>query len=408
MSISIGDIEARLTSIAGERPIRFLEFAAVGATGMVVDLAITTTALDLTHYLAANLLGFIVAVSWNFAGNWLFVFDRPDGSLVWQYSSYVALHAVTFLIRAVVLTGLIEAGGVAPLPATVVGVGAAAVANYFGTERILEDDIEWFDAVAAVNSAAHRVYSSRLRTWLRRTGLYGLAYGAYMRLLSLLYRDDILNMDVRGVSAKLYTERSPEIVSAFHTLEKEDEALDAFIGRLETEMTVWDVGANIGIYSVLAGDVASEVVGFEPVPATADRLEENLELNETNGVGLNVALAAETGEMELQLERDEVGTQTPALEADRVASTSAVTVQTITGDQLVSDGMPAPDAIKIDVEGAEVAVLAGLEETLPEVDRIFVETHDGTAGEVSQRLQRAGFDVRARRYGGQSYFWGER
>jgi len=404
--MSVQDLETRLKGIVGERPVRFVEFAGVGATGMVVDLGISTSALSLTHYLVANILGFAVAVTWNFTGNWLFVFDRPEGSLPKQYGSYVGLHAITFGLRAVVLTALIEVAGVGVLVATIIGVGVAAIANYLGTERILDDDLEWFDAVAAFNSFVHRLYSSRLRTWLRQTGLYGVAYVAYMKALSLLYRDETLEIAAGDAEGRIYTEKGPEIVSALHTLEKEEPVISKFVDSLGPSMTVWDVGANIGVFAVLAADTADEVVGFEPVPSTVQRLEDNLQLNDADGVALNVALSDERGEMDLGLERDEVGTQTPAFDLDPRTETAAVTVETIAGDQLVAD-VPAPDALKIDVEGAEGEVLAGLEDTLEDVSVVVVETH-GESLLVCKRLLAADFDVSTQRHGTQTYIWGER
>ena len=94
-------VERRLKGLVGERVVRFAEFCGVGASGVVVDLAVTTSSLNVTHYLLANALGFLVAVTWNFAGNWLFVFDRPEGSIPHQYASYVLLHTATFGVRAV-------------------------------------------------------------------------------------------------------------------------------------------------------------------------------------------------------------------------------------------------------------------------------------------------------------------
>jgi FkbM family methyltransferase len=385
-------LERRAEAVVGDRAVRFVEFCGVGATGTVVDLVVTTTALATTHYLLANTLGFLVAVSWNFAGNWWFTFERPDGAIPRQYASYVGLHAVTFGLRAVVLTVLIEAAGMPVLAATLVGVGVAAIANYLGTERILQDGIKWFDAVAALNSLAHAVYGSRLRGVLRSVGLYGLCYRVYGRVLALLYRDDTLAVTVGDATATLRTEQPAETVSILHTLEKEQPILEAFVEELEPDDVVWDVGANLGVYASLAADAGAEVVAIEPVPLTADRLGENLEGN-GGGEVIEGALAGHTEPAALLMDRDDLGTQTPTLcAAGRPAKTRSVSA--ITGDRLVeSGGVPAPDVLKIDIEGAELSALAGLEGTLAEhVDVAFVETH-GESAPVHEALAEAGFDV---------------
>lgn len=403
----IAAAERRLEELLGQRAVRFVEFCGVGATGVVVDLAVTTTALDVTHYLLANALGFLVAVTWNFAGNWLFVFGRPEGSLTHQYASYVLLHTATFGVRAIVLMTLIEAGGVPVLPATAVGIAAAAVANYLGTERILEDGLEWFDAVAAVNSLAHVLYHSRLRTLLRDIGLYSPLYGAYTRLLAVIYREETLTVDVGDASAELHTEHPPEVVSILHTLEKEEAVLSEFVDVLGPDATVWDVGANLGVYAALAADVADEVVAVEPVPATANRCDENLDQADAETTVVYGALADTTGHMDLALERAELGTQTPTFDRTQVESADELTVSTIQGDALVASGYPTPDVAKIDVEGAECSVLDGMERTLERIDVVFVETHPGVDG-VADRLRAAGLTVESVDRGDQTYVVGKR
>jgi FkbM family methyltransferase len=376
---------------------------------MVVDLAITTTALATVHYLLANLLGFAVAVTFNFAGNWLFVFKRPDGSISRQYASYVLLHGATFVVRAVVLTALIEIAGVPVVAATVVGVGVAAVANYLGTERILEDDLEWFDIVAAGNSAVHTIYNSRLRGWLQSVGLYGPLYTAYAKLLAAAHVGNTITVEAGGVEAELHAERHEEIISVMHTTAKEDEILDRFIESIDADDVVWDVGANLGVYSVLAAKVADEVVAIEPHPETADRLEDNL-LDDvlTCSIG-DIALSDESGTVELQLERDEIGTQTPTLDESQIQASETVTVDAMTGDELASSSwVDSPDVLKIDVEGAELSVLRGCQQLLDRVETAIVETHGNTVNRARAVLLGCGFDVEVLDRGEQEYLIGTR
>jgi len=403
--MSISTLENRLEQIIGQRGVRFIEFLGVGATGVVIDLAVTTTALSYVHYLLANSLGFAIAVTWNFGGNWYFVFNRPDGSILKQYGSYVGLHAATFGFRAVALALLIELMGTPVLVATVVGIGVAAVANYLGTERILEDGLEWFDAVAAVNSVAHVVYHSRLRQLLRDIGLYSTLYGWYAAALATIYRKDVLDIEVAGCRGSVHTEKPPEVVSVLHTLEKERPVLESFLDDLPPGATVWDVGANVGVYSVLAADRAEQVVAIEPVPSTAARCQENIDLNDGNGFATGIALGNESGQASLGLERAELGTQTPALDEELIDARDEVSVKVSRGDTLVKNGsLPTPDVVKIDVEGAEKEVLEGLSNTLrQDVEYVLVESHAGVDG-VEESLERVGFDVDVFECGSQTYY----
>jgi FkbM family methyltransferase len=398
----LGRAEARAARVAGERGVRFVEFCAVGGVGMVLDLALTGALLGSTHYLLANATGWGIAVSSNFAGNWWVTWDRPEGSLPHQYASYVLLHAATFGLRAAALVALVELAGVPVLAATLIGIGVAAVANYLGTERILEHGLEWFDFVAALNSLALAVYGWRLRWALRATGLYGLLYTAYMHLLALCYRDDDVAIAAGGATATVGTATPPEIVSVLHTLDKERSVLARFVAALDADDGVWDVGANLGVYSALASDVAGRVVAFEPLPDTAARCEANLGRN-GGGRVLDVALADRIGTATLAVERGEVGTQTPALsDAGSVAS------ETVTGDALVAEELAvAPDALKIDVEGAECAVLDGCETVLQAVRVALVEVHDNRDA-VEARLRDAGLTVEWLVASGQSYALAQR
>lgn len=391
-----------------QRTRRAIEFSAVGATGAVVDLGSTLLLLGQVHYLLANTIGFLLAVTWNFAGHWAFVFDRPDGHLGWQYASYVVLHVATFVARVAVVTTLVELAGTPAAIATVVGIAVAAVCNFLGTERIFDGLGEyWFDVIEALNQLAHSIYSSRVRTLLRATGTYALVYGVYMRVLASMYPDDTLRLEVGPAAAEISTATPPEIVSVLHTLEKERPVIERFLADLGDEAVVWDVGANLGVYSVLAGAVADEVIAFEPVPETADRCEANLQLNQADGEVLQLALADQWGVTELALERDELGTQTPRL-GDETDSTTR-TVAIADGDSLLDErDLPSPDAIKIDVEGAEVAALEGLQTVLSDhAEFVLVELHGRTGG-IWHQLAVAGFDVEPFSHADQDYLVGEK
>jgi len=384
------------------RAIRLFEFLAVGTSGAVVDLATTTALLGTSHYLLANTVGFLLAVSWNFAGNWWLTYDRPKGSLPRQYASYVSLHGITFGVRAIAVAGLVEGAGLSALVATVAGIGVATIANFLGTERILLSGQLWFDAVEALNQVAHRVYGSRLRLALKRTGIYAVLYGSYQRVLARLYRSDSRTIEIAGATARLWTEAPPEIVSVLHTVEKEQAILEAFVDDVRPDDVVWDVGANLGVFATLAADRGADVIALEPHPPTARRCLENTELSAATDrvTVLPLALGATEGASVLAVEREEVGTQTPTvvdgierstLSADRL-------VRRLPGDRMVECGAPAPSVVKIDVEGAELDVLAGLSNTLAEdVRLVYVEAHAGSDSPereaVRDRLEALGFDV---------------
>lgn len=157
--------------------------------------------------------------------------------------------------------------------------------------------------------------------------------------------------------------------------------LAAFIrGQLRSNDVFIDVGANIGFDSLLAsravGD-AGRVVAIEASPMVFKRLLETLRLNgsPTNVRTINMAVAAEAGMLNIYAgPQHNVGltTTVPRGEMPQVATIEAAPL----GDLLQHDEIERVRLIKIDVEGGEVAVLAGLAQCidrLPHTTEIAVE-----------------------------------
>lgn len=430
---AVKHVESRLEALVGRTPlgrlvepprlVRFLEYLAVGASGAVFDVAITAATLGTVHYLLANAAGFFVANTWNFVLNHRITFDSPDGSIVRQYPAYLAWHAATFAIRAAVLTVLVEGAGAPVLVASVVGIGAAAIANFAGSEVIFGTSTASPEELRAslgraMNGAVHALYTERVRDIIVWSGLYAPLYGAYQRVLGWLYSEDVLDIDIGSASARVHMESDAEVLSVLHTLRKEDDMIEDFAASIEGDDVVWDVGANLGVFSLLAADraVDGRVVAFEPFAPTASRLEDNVKLSDPAAPVdvVDVALWDEAGETELGLDRDELGTQTPTL--DPRSGQQTITVRQAAGDELVDEELPAPTVVKVDVEGAELSVLDGLEETLASAEcrLVYVEDHstlwgsDDAGDDLRARLKRLGFDVDECIQGGQRYFRGEK
>jgi FkbM family methyltransferase len=122
-----------------------------------------------------------------------------------------------------------------------------------------------------------------------------------------------------------------------------------------------DVGANFGVYTLVASRLVGEtgrVLAFEPTAQSFAILRQNIELNCFRNVdGFQVALAETRGKAWLNYGWDPVGNW---LGKDLRGENEGEEVRTESLDQLLEEnGIDRVDAIKIDVEGAEELVLLG-------------------------------------------------
>ena len=155
---------------------------------------------------------------------------------------------------------------------------------------------------------------------------------------------------------------------------------DALRRAISTGDVVWDVGANVGRYTIAFSDLVGptgQVVAFEPVPATYGLLSAAA-AGRPNCSLLQVALGAESAISHINVMSDaRAGTHSLVR---NVPGASAVAVVVEPGDQIRIDReLPAPNVIKIDVEGFEYEVLLGITDTLrlPELRAILCEVHFG-------------------------------
>jgi FkbM family methyltransferase len=146
----------------------------------------------------------------------------------------------------------------------------------------------------------------------------------------------------------------------------------------------YDIGANLGFFSVLLGRLtgpAGSVYAFEPVAGNASIIERNARLNRLPNIEvLRVALCAVDGQ-EVLLLADHVGgavLKTAGAPPDLAGS---LTVETARLDTLVERRrIKPPNIVKIDVEGAEMHVLQGMEGVLRQwAPIVVVELDDETA-----------------------------
>lgn len=127
-------------------------------------------------------------------------------------------------------------------------------------------------------------------------------------------------------------------------------------------MHVWNVGANLGYYTVLASNLAinGNVTSFEPHPVNADLLRKNIRLNRlTNVTVVESAIAERTGELSFFESESNTGDHRIAAEGDR----RAITVKSLAAHEAISQ-YGSPGLIVMDVQGAEGIILRSLKDSL--------------------------------------------
>lgn len=180
------------------------------------------------------------------------------------------------------------------------------------------------------------------------------------------------------------TRREPGNLARYET------KVDAVLRRhIRTSDTVWDVGANLGLYTTRFSDwvgPAGHVVAFEPVPSCFQRLSERID-GSSNVSTLNLALGDRKGQLSMRLAEDPHGATHTFLDVDR-PSNETLDLPVRSGDELCREGrLPTPNVLKIDVEGFELEVLRGLDATLANAAcrAIVLEVHFGLLEERGRK-----------------------
>jgi FkbM family methyltransferase len=153
---------------------------------------------------------------------------------------------------------------------------------------------------------------------------------------------------------------------------------------------VFDLGANVGYYTLLAAKLAhrGKVVAFEPEPRNAAFLRANIAANGTRNIIVHeLAVAAASGTARFKMGS---GTGTGSLSGE-----GALQVKLVSLDDFVAESGLSPTHLKIDVEGAEKDVLCGGLVTLSTLrPTIFLSLHGPVAhADCCEILQDLNYDL---------------
>lgn len=203
--------------------------------------------------------------------------------------------------------------------------------------------------------------SDRLLLLTRRLGL---AHGPIKHFISRVWLkrhpDSPVDISYHDIKYRLYpVDNTVDLKILFGSKYRDQVELDALVKATRNGGVFIDIGANTGYYSLTAAAAgAARTVAIEPYPPTFERLQFNIA---TNGFGdridtVQCALGDHTGEAVLYV--PEVGDVCSSRISEHAIAGNPVTVPLKPlADLLEEQSVTHIDAMKIDVEGMEDAVL---------------------------------------------------
>ena len=195
-------------------------------------------------------------------------------------------------------------------------------------------------------------------------------------------------------------------IGRLNACKKEPETVEWLETHLRVGETLFDVGANVGAYSLVGATVAGprcRIYAFEPSPSTFSALCQNVGLNGLGNtiIPLNVALTDRTGLVWLRFSSTAPGAAQHSIdwgdkERNDSSGDGSIRVIAFELDDLVELlEIDTPNHMKIDVDGGELAVLSGASRTLlsPALRTIMVEIDSAEVadGDVHRLLEGRGF-----------------
>ena len=216
-------------------------------------------------------------------------------------------------------------------------------------------------------------------------------------------------------AASLFLKSSPQnfgqgierlsIVGDLHSFNEPD-TIEWLEQLPEEPIVLWDIGANIGLYSLFAAQTRKcRVIAFEPHAATFDLLNLNIALNRLEGriTALPVALCGQTRIDQFNMAAMDAGSSMHGfgVEIDQFGQTIKTVFRSRAIGMTVDDFVrvfrpPLPHYVKIDVDGLEPEIIRGGRETLSHVRSVIMEVEGSEArcSKLVKMMVDLGFVVR--------------
>lgn len=180
---------------------------------------------------------------------------------------------------------------------------------------------------------------------------------------------------------------SPIALSRANTLLTKEPETIQWLNGMPKEATLWDIGANVGVFSLYAALNGNRVLAFEPAAANYLVLNKNIEINRMDDriTALCLALGDTSQTGSFNMWTTQAGSALHEFgDAQEVVTASGKPVAVsfrqgmlgMSADDLMKRmAPPVPNYVKIDVDGLEEQVIKGALETFsrPQLQSLLVE-----------------------------------
>jgi len=150
----------------------------------------------------------------------------------------------------------------------------------------------------------------------------------------------------------------------------------AFERLIQPRSIVYDIGANVGYFSLLAALLAGpegRVYAFEPLPRNINYLHKHIKINNIYNIQVvEAAVSHQSGDAHFDL-----GASTAM---GHLSESGEINVRMVCLDEMLETGeLQPPDYVKVDIEGAEYDALLGAQNLLKTFHPVlFLDTHNRT------------------------------
>jgi FkbM family methyltransferase len=247
-----------------------------------------------------------------------------------------------------------------------------------------------------------------IKSFLKKTLIYNLIRNplrvSRVKLLKLYVVKEFVNeCSVRNTKINIGVKSAIELFRCETYNTKEPETLD-WIEQFKPGETLFDIGGNIGVYSLYAAKRGCNVFTFEPESQNFSRLVNNVSLNSLTQIKPYCMGIADKSELSILYltslnagdSQHQVGKKSDLFDREFQQITQGCVVFSL-NDLCLKQGLPIPDHIKIDVDGLESQIIQGAGEVLKnsKVKTVLIEINKSPDDvyDVQKAIESCGFTL---------------